>query len=63
MRIVLPDMIETDLQRNTNTDIQALKYAEAVVRRYSVKKVFLKISQNLQENTSAIVSFLIKLQA
>ena len=28
----------------------------------SVKKVFLKISQNLKENTSARVSFLIKLQ-
>ena len=30
---------------------------------YSVKKVFLEISQNLQENTCARVSFLIKLQA
>ena len=29
----------------------------------SLKKVFLEISQNLQENTSARVSFLIKLQA
>ena len=36
--------------------------AEAVVRRCSVKKVFLKISQNSQENTCARVSFLIKLQ-
>ena len=36
---------------------------EAVVRRCSVKKVFLEISQNWQENTSARVSFLIKLQA
>ena len=35
----------------------------AVVRRCSVKKVFLEILQNLQENTSARVSFLIKLQA
>ena len=34
-----------------------------VVLRCSVKKVFLKISQNLQENTCARVSFLIKLQA
>ena len=32
-------------------------------RRCSVKKVFLKISQNSQENTCARVSFLIKLQA
>ena len=29
----------------------------------SVKKVFLEISQNSQENTCARVSFLIKLQA
>ena len=38
-------------------------YAEAVVRRCSVNKVFLEISQNSQENTCARVSFLIKLQA
>ena len=36
---------------------------EAVVERYSVKKVFLKISQNSQRNTCARYSFLIKLQA
>ena len=36
---------------------------EAVVCRCSVKKVFLEISQNLQENTYARVSFLIKLLA
>ena len=36
---------------------------EAVVQRYSVKKVFLEISQNSQENTCARVSFSIKLQA
>ena len=34
---------------------------EAVVRRCSVKKMFLKISQNSQENTCVRVSFLIKL--
>ena len=33
--------------------------AEAVTWKCSVKKVFLEISQNLQENTSARVSFLI----
>ena len=38
-------------------------HTEAVARSYSVKKVFLKISQNSQENTCARVSFLIKLQA
>ena len=34
---------------------------EAVAQRCSVKKVFLEISQNSQENTCATVSFLIKL--
>ena len=37
--------------------------SEAVAQRCSVKKVLLEISQNLQENTCARVSFLIKLQA
>ena len=37
--------------------------AEAVARRCSVKKVFLEILQNSQENISARVSFLIKLQS
>ena len=36
---------------------------EAVVQRCSMKKVFLEISQNSQENICAGVSFLIKLQA
>ena len=36
--------------------------AQAVARRCSVKKVFLEISQNLQENICARDSFLIKLQ-
>ena len=36
---------------------------EAVAQRCSVKEVFLKISQNSQENTCARVYFLIKLQA
>ena len=35
---------------------------EAVVLRCSVKKVFIEISQNSQENTYARVCFLIKLQ-
>ena len=38
------------------------RYPEAVVRRCSVKKVFLKKSQNLKENTYARISFLIKSQ-
>ena len=36
---------------------------EAVDQRCSLKKVFLEILQNSQENTCAWVSFLIKLQA
>ena len=36
---------------------------EAVAQRCSVKKVFLEITQNSQENTCARVSFVIKLQA
>ena len=39
------------------------EYKEAVIQRCSVEKIFLEISQNSQENTSARVSFLIKLQA
>ena len=38
------------------------KVWEAVIQRCSVKKVFLKISQNSEENICARVSFLIKLQ-
>ena len=38
-------------------------WPEGVVWRCSVKKMFLEISQNLQKNTCARVSFLIKLQA
>ena len=34
--------------------------AEAVTRRCSVKKVFLEISRNWQENACARVSFLLK---
>ena len=39
-----------------------LKRTEAVARRCPVKKVFLEISQNSLENTSARASFLIKWQ-
>ena len=43
--------------------LKTVRVAEAIVRKCSVKKVFLKISQNSQENTCARLSFLIKLQA
>ena len=36
------------------------KWTGAVARRCSIKKVFLEISQNSQENTCVRVSFLIK---
>ena len=39
-----------------------VEITEAVVRRCSLKKVFLEISQNSQESTCPRVSFLIKLQ-
>ena len=49
---------------NTHYEAEAAVYLlEAVVRRCSVKKMFLEISQNLQENTCARLSFSIKLQA
>ena len=38
-----------------------LQYGEAVAQRWSVKKVFLKISPNSQENTYVEVSFQIKM--
>ena len=42
------------------TEANVKKLTEAVAQRCSVKKAFLEISQNSQENTSARVSFLIK---
>ena len=39
------------------------QFEEAVAQTCSVKKVFLEISQNSQENTCVGVSFLIKLHA
>ena len=38
------------------------RITEAVAQMFSVKKVFLEISQNSQENTCARISLLIKLQ-
>ena len=51
------------VSKDKNYKLFVLIYVEAAVRRCSVKKVFLEISQNSQENTCARVSFLIKLQA
>ena len=49
--------LESDFKKNGIIQVECIKFAEAVVRRCSVKKVFLEISQNSQENTSARVSF------
>ena len=43
-------------------EIDAYSFPQAVAQRWSVKKVFLEISQNSQESACARVSFLIKLQ-
>ena len=50
------------LQKNFIMDVPFYT-SEVVVRKYSVKKLLLKISQNSQENTCVRVSFLIKFQA
>ena len=44
------------LTKRTESNVK--KLTEAVAQRCSVKKVFLEILQNSQENTSARVSFL-----
>ena len=56
-------MLEKEITRLTNYSHLSILLSEAVARRCSVKKVFLKISQNLQENTCARVSFSITLLA
>ena len=45
------------------TDDYKIKITEAVTKMCSVEKVFLKISQNSQENTCGRVSFVIRLEA
>ena len=49
--------------REISTISLSLHMTEAATRGVLLKKVFLEISQNSQENTCARVSFLIKLQA
>ena len=51
--VTFPEFSGLDLHEKT----------EAVAQRCSVKRVFLKISQNSQENTCATFSFVIKFQA
>ena len=49
------------LDSRGSTLVVCVDHYKAVARRRSVKKVFLKIAQNTQENTCAGVSLLIKL--
>ena len=48
---------------STTIGLKRMQRTEADVKRCSVEKVFLEISQNSQENTYARVSVLIKLQS
>ena len=45
-------------KKNVNNDFSRWKEIEGVVQRFSVKKVFLEISQNSQKETLAQVKFL-----
>ena len=51
------------LLENMSNGVLDSKFTEAVVRTCSLEKVFLEISQNLQENTCVSVSCLINFQA
>ena len=61
--IINPDKFQAIILDKKKSNLTNILLTEAVVRRCSVKKVFLEMSQNSQENTCARVSFLIKLQA
>ena len=47
--------------RDLEINLRKLNDTEAVDRKYSIKKLFLKISKNSQENPCARVSVLIQL--
>ena len=55
-------MLVLKVDSNSLTSLR-LPTVRTVTRKCSVKKVFLEISQDLQQNTYARVSFLVKLQA
>ena len=59
---ILKSISERLLQMSLNKFRTLPLSSEAVVRRCSVKKVFIEILENSRENTCARVSFLIKLQ-
>ena len=57
----MPSVLFDSVYQNTKKNIEAL--VRSSHRRCSIKKVFLEISQNSQENTCPTASFLINLQA
>ena len=61
-RTALGSRVNLPLWKTSYVTLQwfLLKFPEAVTRGCSVKKVFLEISQNSQENTCARVSFFMK---
>ena len=61
LNVIITFMLQ--LFNNNRETLAKHVHAEAVVQRCSVKKVFLEISQNSQENTCTRVSFSIKLQS
>ena len=61
--IINPDKFQAIILDKKKSNLTNTLLTEAVVRRCSVKKVFLEMSQNSQKNTCARVSFLIKLLA
>ena len=60
--ITFPDLLKTLFICRLYYLVVCTINKEAVTQRCSVKKVFLEISQNSQENTCARVSFFIKLR-
>ena len=64
IRLYWAEMVEVaskSWRRKSRLELCANQCTEAVTRWCSVKKVFLKVSQNSQENTSFGVAFLITL--
>ena len=62
-KVLLQNNIMTETTRMIQLFWTNPRRIEAVTRRCSVKKTFLEISQNSQENTCARVSFFVKKEA
>ena len=58
----VPNEAGGPMRKQTSRFVSWSNSAKAVTRRCFVKKVFLKVSQDLKENTHVGVSFLIILQ-